>query len=70
MARLGFLLDRTVIVALAVVGAVIATCGNHLLRKPASAAGARNARLVLRTGYAITAASIVLFIIAGFTSGR
>ena len=70
MLLLGLLLDRTVIVALAVLGAGVATYGNHLLRGASSREDARTARHVLHAGYAITAASVMLFIVAGFTSGR
>ena len=70
MRSLGFLLDRTTIVALAVIGAVVATCGSYLLRRPASREAARTARLVLSAGYVIAGASVLLFIIAGFASGR
>ena len=69
MAILGFLLDHSTVIGLAMLGAVIATLGNHLLRRPADD-GHRVARFVLRTGYAITWASVALFIAAGFASGR
>jgi hypothetical protein len=70
MPELSILLDRSVIIALAVIGAVVATFGSHISRRPATRAAARRARLWLGAGYGITAASVVLFIIAGFASGR
>jgi hypothetical protein len=69
MASLGFLLDRATIVALAVIGAAIATLGNVLLHRNPGGRH-RSGRLLLRWGYALTGASVVLFIIAGFMSNR
>ena len=59
------LLQRNVIIALAIAGAVIATLGNVLVQKKSSI-GPRYARLILKLGYAITWASITLFIASGF----
>lgn len=59
------LLQRNIIIALAVIGAVIATAGSYLLKKE-SRVKSKTARFVLRTGYAITWISIALFITAGF----
>jgi hypothetical protein len=69
MANLGFLLDRSTIAALAITGAVLALIASLLLRR-ATATRAGAARLLLRSGYAITWVSIALFIIAGFVSNR
>ncbi|MDA0306498.1 MAG: hypothetical protein O3B76_09485 [Proteobacteria bacterium] len=59
------LLQRKIIIALAIIGAVIATAGNFLAKKE-SRVDPKVARLILKTGYAITWASIALFIAAGF----
>ena len=58
------LLQRKVIIALAVIGALIATVGSILMRKNTSA-NPRVARIVLRTGYALSWGSVATFIIAG-----
>ena len=59
------LLQRNIIIALAVIGAVIATAGSILLKKN-SRIEPKVARFIMKTGYAITWASIALFITAGF----
>ena len=69
MASLGFLLDRSVIVALAFIGAAIAMLGSLLLHRT-SGRYRRAGRLLLWSGYAVTGASVLLFIIAGFMSNR
>lgn len=62
---LEFLLQRPTIIALAIVGAVVVTGANLLLAgRPAVE------RVAVRTGYTITFLSMVLFIVAGFMSGR
>jgi hypothetical protein len=61
-------LERSTIIALAVVGAIIATLGSYLLRDK-STVDRRTARLVLRIGYGIAWLSVALFIVAGFWSG-
>ena len=58
------LLQRKVIITLAVIGALIATVGSILMRKNISV-NPRVARIVLRTGYALSWGSIATFIIAG-----
>ena len=58
------LLQRKVIIALAVIGALIATVGSILMLKNTSV-NPRVARIVLRTGYALSWGSIATFIIAG-----
>jgi hypothetical protein len=69
MKLLDALTDRTTIVALAILGAIIAMAGGMLGRKRANHAG-KLARLTLWAGYAISFTSIALFIIAGFLSNR
>jgi len=59
------LLQRNVIITLAVVGAVIATSGNFLLKKNSSIKP-KIARFILKSGYVITWVSIALFVAAGF----
>ncbi len=59
------LLQRWTIVALAIAGAVIVTGANLLLASRPQAE-----RMAVRAGYAITFLSMVLFIVAGFMSGR
>jgi len=66
--ELSFLLEREVIIAFALIGALIATVGNYLVyRKSADDPGF--GKLVLRLGYGITFISIGLFIVAGFLEG-
>lgn len=68
MRELSFLLEREVIIAFALIGALIATVGNYLVyRKSADDPGF--GKLVLRLGYGITFISIGLFIVAGFLEG-
>jgi|GEM_PF-2304204 len=59
------LLQRPVVVSLAVAGAGLATIGSFLMRKH-SRCPVRVARAVLRTGYAVSGLSVVIFIILGF----
>lgn len=65
MELLGLIANRPVVIALAVLGAVVATLGNWLMRNPGRG-DARRARFVLQLGYGITGLSILLFIVAGF----
>ena len=65
MEALAPLLQRPVIIALAVSGGVVALIGSQLLRRSRSVSP-RVARFILRTGYAISWSSVGLFIIAGF----
>ena len=60
--------DRIVIIALAVVGACLATAGS--LWRSRSRRGARLAHVVLWAGYLVSAASVMLFVAAGFLSDR
>ncbi len=59
------LLQREVIISLAIVGAIIATGGGMLIKKPETIDPGL-ARLILRLGYAVSWGSVVLFILAGF----
>jgi hypothetical protein len=65
---LSFLLQREVIIATAIVGAAMTVVGSVIAGRNASSS--RLARGILRFGYAVTFASIALFIVAGFGSGR
>lgn len=69
MELLSFLLQREVIIATAIAGAAIAVVGTVLTGRKADSPP-RLARGIMRFGYAITFASIALFIVAGFMSGR
>jgi len=62
---LTLLLQRWVIITLALTGAAIATAGNVFLRKSARV-GPKTARLIIRFGYGVSWASVALFIAAGF----
>ena len=65
MEFLDLLLQRKVIIALAVGGGIVALIGSYLLRKK-TAVDPKVARFVLRAGYAISWFSVALFIIVGF----
>jgi hypothetical protein len=58
---LALIAGRPVVIALAVVGAIMATLGRHPGRL-----GERGARFVLHLGYGLSGASVALFIVAGF----
>ena len=60
---LGWLLNREVVIVLAIAGAVLATAASSLEGR----IGARRAMLVNRAGYGLTFASIAIFIVVGFT---
>lgn len=62
---LTLLLQRPVIITLALTGAAIATLGNVTLRK-STKVGHKTARLITRVGYGISWISVALFIAAGF----
>jgi hypothetical protein len=62
---LGLIANRPVVIALAVLGAIVATLGSWLARNPGRL-GPRGVNFVLRLGYGITGLSVLLFIIAGF----
>lgn len=65
MEFLDLIIQRPVVVGMAIVGAVVATAGSFMLARP-SRFGKERSGFVLRLGYAISGASVVLFIIAGF----
>ncbi|MCH8212480.1 MAG: hypothetical protein IIC54_00245 [Proteobacteria bacterium] len=58
-------LQRSVIITLAIAGAAVAMVGTALLRK-GSRVDPRIGRFVLRTGYAMAWVSVGIFITAGF----
>lgn len=60
---------RGIIIALAVLGAAMAMAGGVLGRRRTKRI-ARLALLVLWSGYALSSASVVVFVIAGFLSSR
>jgi hypothetical protein len=64
-----FLTDRTIIIALAILGAGLATAGSMLMGGSGRAAS-RSARAMLWIGYLVSAASVLAFIVAGFLSSR
>ncbi len=59
------LLQRHVVIALAIIGALLATAGSYLTRKQKLLAP-RAARLILHVGYGLSWASVAIFIIIGF----
>lgn len=63
-----FLADRTIIIALAIVGACLATAGS--VWRSRSRRTARWAHLMVWAGYLVSLASVVLFVAAGFLSDR
>ena len=69
MELIGVLADKVVIVALAVLGAIMATAGGFLGVRSTRAI-ARLGRMMMWTGYVITFASVMLFVVAGFVSNR
>lgn len=62
------LLEKDTIIVLAVTGAIIATVGSFLVNwgQKNNLVNIKLARFILRTGYAITWASILIFIVVGF----
>ena len=58
--------QRPVVIGLALAGAVIATLGSFLGRRHGK--GHRGAALLIKLGYGITFASVLIFIVAGFMS--
>jgi hypothetical protein len=63
-----FLTDRTLIIALAIVGACLATAGS--MWRSRSRNTARWGNVMLWAGYLVSLASVILFITAGFLSDR
>lgn len=68
MALLDWLLQREVIITLAIVGALIATAGSYFVNR-ASTSDPRLAKIILKTGYGMTFTSMALFVVAGFRTG-
>lgn len=66
---LDVVLQRSVVVALAITGALLATLGSALLRK-GSQINPRIGRFVLRLGYAVAWASVAIFVVMGFRGLR
>lgn len=69
MDLLAFLTQRPVIVGLAILGALMVMAASLFGGRDAANPD-RRALLLSKTGYAVTFASIALFIVAGFMSGR
>lgn len=65
MELLDLVIQRPVVIALAIAGAAVATLGSVLLRQ-GSRVNPKTARLILRLGYGISGISIAIFIAAGF----
>ena len=65
MELLALIAARPVVIALAILGAIVATLGSWLVRHPGRL-GERGARFVLRLGYGLSGASVALFIVAGY----
>jgi hypothetical protein len=63
-----FLTDRTLIIALAIVGACLATAGSVWRSRGGNTASWGN--VVLWAGYLVSLASVILFVTAGFLSDR
>ena len=62
------LTDRTMIIALAIAGACLATAGSVL--RSLGRNTARLAHLMVWVGYLVSLASVALFVAAGFLSNR
>lgn len=69
MDLLAFFIQRPVIVGLAIAGAMM-VMASGLFGGRGRAQPDRRAMLLSKAGYAVTFASIALFIVAGFLSGR
>ena len=69
MELLDAVLQRSVVIALAIIGAVLATLGSVMLRK-GSQVNPRIGRFVLRLGYTVAWASVALFIAIGFRGAQ
>lgn len=67
---LTLLSQRWVIVLLAIVGALMVTADGLMTGNTAGKAQPAHITALSRAGYAATAISILLFIVAGFMSGR
>ena len=64
------LTDRTMIIALAIAGACLATAGSLLRSRSRSRNTARLAHLIVWVGYLVSLTSVALFVAAGFLSNR
>ncbi|MGI9463473.1 MAG: hypothetical protein ACR2OM_06015 [Aestuariivirgaceae bacterium] len=64
---LDFLTARSTIVSIAILGAIVSLIGGYLMRR-SSAVAPKTARLILRSGYAISWTSVAAFIVAGFVA--
>ncbi len=62
--------QRPVVAVLAITGALLVSAGALIASPDPQAPRRASARYLTMTGYAITIASIFLFIVAGFLSGR
>jgi len=69
MDLVSFLTQRSVIVALALAGATLVMLAS-MRRDGRTATPPGMSRLLVVTGYVMTGVSIILFIVAGFLSGR
>jgi hypothetical protein len=69
MELISALTDKVMIVALAVLGAIMATAGGVFGASRTNAI-ARFGRIMMWAGYTISFASVALFILAGFVSNR
>ncbi len=61
---------RPVVVTLAILGAAMVTAASLLKSREATTSRMRMAGVLHYGGYALTGVSVLLFIIAGFISGR
>jgi len=61
---LDWITDRSVVITLAIAGAVLATLGSVMKRR--SGERASYAQVVIRAGYALAWTSVALFVVAGF----
>ncbi len=59
------ILQRNVIITLAIIGGVIATIGNYMVQKKPNTIP-RFSKLILKSGYTLTWTSVALFIATGF----
>lgn len=67
---LQMLSNRPVVVTLAIIGATMVTAASVLRSKDAEPQRLRLASALHYGGYALTGGSVLLFIVAGFISGR
>ena len=67
---LSLLSQRWIVVTLAVIGALMVTAAGLMTGNRAGEPQPWHIRALSRSGYGLTFASILLFIVAGFLSGR